>query len=159
MKMTILAGFMMVPLLSACGEDNRGSDTNLNLQSPTEEISVSREIDMAKVSRGARLYQANCAECHGSEGQGAPNWRERDADGMFPPPPLNGTGHAWHHPKRMLHYVIANGSPGGQGKMPAWGDKLDDEQIDAIIEWFMSQWPDQVYAAWQQMDRRSGQGG
>ncbi|MCW8829573.1 MAG: cytochrome c [Gammaproteobacteria bacterium] len=159
MKKTLFTAIILLPLLSACSEGNSSSATQTQVQEIANEVSVNREVDMAKVARGSRLYQMNCAECHGSVGQGAPNWRERDADGMFPPPPLNGTGHAWHHPKRMLHYVIANGSPGGQGKMPAWGDKLNDEEIDAIIEWFISRWPDQVYAAWHQMDRRRGQGG
>jgi len=157
MRKLLITAALLLPLLSACSESNHSDTATAEKKSGND--TMSRQVDFAKVNRGGKLYQANCAECHGSQGQGAPNWRERDADGMFPPPPLNGTGHAWHHPKRMLHYVIANGSPGGQGKMPAWGDKLSDEEIDAIIEWFMSKWPDQVYAAWQQMDRRSGKGG
>jgi len=83
--------------------------------------------------------------------------RHRGPDGRFPPPPLNGTGHAWHHPKAVLHDVIKNGSPPGQGNMPAWRDRLTDEQIDDIIAWFQSQWPNQVYNAWYQMDQRSRQ--
>jgi len=43
--------------------------------------------------------------------------------------------------------------------MPAWRDKLSDDEIDDIIVWFQSRWPDQVYAAWQRMDRTRGQGG
>jgi mono/diheme cytochrome c family protein len=128
-------------------------------QTTQAEAGISRSSDFAQVSRGAKLYQMNCAECHGSQGQGAPNWRQRDADGMFPAPPLNGTGHAWHHPQRMLHHVIANGSPGGQGNMPAWGDQLSAEEIEAIIAWFQSKWPDQVYAAWHRMNRSKEGGG
>ena len=120
--------------------------------------SVSRQMDFAQVSQGARLFQKNCAECHGSDAQGDANWRQRDADGMFPPPPLNGTGHAWHHPREVLYEVIANGSPQGMGKMPAWRDKLSDEEIKAIIAWFQSKWPDQVYSAWYRMDRSVGGG-
>lgn len=143
---------LALPMLSAC------SDEATTLEQ-SEETVTGREVDFAKVSRGGRLYQQNCAECHGRAGQGAVNWRQRGADGMFPPPPLNGTGHAWHHPKRMLHYVIANGSPGSQGNMPAWRDRLSDQDIDDIIIWFQSKWPDQVYAAWQRMDRTKRDGG
>lgn len=157
MKKMIFAGLLLVLLISGCSESN-GSGTE-QVRTSGQDNSVNREVDFAKVARGARLYRMNCAECHGENGQGATDWRERDADGNFPPPPLNGTGHAWHHPKKMLHYVIANGSPGGQGNMPAWGDKLNDEEIDAIIAWFQSKWPDQVYAAWQRMNRSKEQGG
>jgi len=152
MKKNVLLMLLLSPFLSACGED--APDVAM-----MQEATPERVQDFAKVSRGGRLYQQNCAECHGSGAQGAPNWRQRDADGMFPPPPLNGTGHAWHHPGSLLHQVIANGSPGGQGNMPAWRDKLGDEDIDDIIAWFQSKWPDQVYAAWQRMDRAKGQGG
>ncbi len=146
MKIKLIFLVLAVPLAAACGNEQP--------EAAVENVSASiRSVDFAKVARGGNLYRQNCAECHGGEGQGAPAWRQRDADGMFPPPPLNGTGHAWHHPKRMLHYVIVNGSPGGQGNMPAWGDKLSDEQIDDIIAWFQSKWPDRVYAAWQRMDR------
>ncbi|MEJ2346011.1 MAG: cytochrome c [Gammaproteobacteria bacterium] len=118
---------------------------------------VERVRDSFEIRHGARLFEANCATCHGSQGQGDPNWRQRGPDGKFPPPPLNGTGHAWHHPLKMLKYVIKNGSPGGQGNMPAWKDKLSDREIDAIIAWFQSQWPDHAYNAWYQINRRSMQ--
>jgi mono/diheme cytochrome c family protein len=158
MKKMMLTAAALLPLITACGEENNsalaGEDSMAN-----EQVTPEREVDFAKVARGSRLYQMNCAECHGDNAQGAPNWRQQDADGNFPPPPLNGTGHAWHHPKKMLHYVIANGSPGGQGNMPAWGDELSDDDIDAIIAWFQSRWPDQVYAAWYRRNQSREQEG
>jgi mono/diheme cytochrome c family protein len=42
--------------------------------------------------------------------------------------------------------------------MLAWKDKLNDEEIEAIVAWFQSQWPDEVYAAWYQMDRGASGG-
>lgn len=135
-------------LLAACGESGGNSAS-------VSESGSSRQVDFAQVSQGARLYQQNCAECHGASGQGDVNWRQRDADGMFPPPPLNGTGHTWHHPKEVLLDVIHNGSPRGMGKMPAWRDKLSDDEIEAIIAWFQSRWPGQVYSAWYRMDRKA----
>jgi len=54
-----------------------------------------------------------------------------------------------------MHHVIKNGSPGGQGNMPAWGGKLNDEQIDDIVAWFQSRWSDQVYTAWYGIEQRS----
>lgn len=145
-----------IAVLSACGQD--GASTAGQAQAMQQSPAV-RSVDFSQVARGGKLYQQNCAECHGVNGEGAPNWRQRDADGMFPPPPLNGTGHAWHHPKPMLQYVIANGSPGGQGNMPAWKEKLSADQINDIMAWFMSKWPDEVYQAWYERNQRAMQGG
>lgn len=141
-------------LLSGCAEQSSTEVQHTAAGSQT----LSREVDFMQLSRGGRLFAQNCAECHGASGEGAANWRQRDADGLFPAPPLNGTGHAWHHPQKMLHYVIKHGSPGGQGRMPAWKEKLDDEEIAAIIAWFQSKWPDEVYAAWYRTDQRTRSG-
>lgn len=143
-------------LLGGCGE---GGNPSAGEQQAMGQKTAIRNVDFSQVARGGTLYQQNCAECHGAGGEGAPNWRERGPDGMYPAPPLNGTGHAWHHPKPMLQYVIANGSPGGQGKMPAWKDKLSPEQINDIIAWFMSKWPDEVYQVWYARNQRAMQGG
>jgi len=101
-----------------------------------------------QVAQGKPLYQANCAACHGQNGEGAPNWRQPLSDGKLPPPPLNGTGHTWHHPLAILvRQVLAGGAPVG-GSMPAFQGKLDRDQIKAVIGYLQSQWPDDIYAAW-----------
>lgn len=109
------------------------------------------------VRQGGELFAEHCTVCHGESAQGAANWRKPDADGKMPPPPLNGTGHGWHHPAAVLMHLILNGSPGGSGNMPAWKDKLSPEQAAAVIAWFQSQWPDEIYAAWYYIERRSRQ--
>ena len=116
---------------------------------------VVRHHDPEKVARGRQVYQERCAACHGDKAQGASSWRRRDADGFYPPPPLNGTGHAWHHSRTALQEMIRDGSPAGQGKMPAWNGKLSDQDVDAVIEWFQSLWPDPVYGEWFAMEQRS----
>ena len=173
MRFLLLA--MTVLLLTACGrsgdhdqptngsaaqQSSSGSGSMMSGGGATmgaDAPPVTRVRESFSIRYGARLFQANCATCHGDQGQGDPNWRQRGPHGKFPPPPLNGAGHAWHHPLKMLKYVIKNGSPGGQGNMPAWKDKLSDKEIDAIIAWFQSQWPDQVYNAWYQINQRSMQ--
>ena len=43
-------------------------------------------------------YQNNCASCHGVNLQGQEGWQNTlDEDGHRLAPPLNGTGHTWHH--------------------------------------------------------------
>lgn len=108
-----------------------------------------------RVERGALVYAAHCASCHGENGEGTKNWRQRDADGKFPPPPIDGTAHAWHHPLEILGRQIKFGAPGGQGNMPGFADKLSDEQIIDVIAWFQDKWPDDIYAAWIDIERRS----
>jgi mono/diheme cytochrome c family protein len=115
-------------------------------------IALERWFAPQHAAAGRPLYLQHCASCHGMQGEGAAQWRRRQADGSFPPPPLNGTGHAWHHPLKALHATIAN----GQGKMPGWGDRLATAEILAIIAWFQSQWPDEIYAAWDRMNREEG---
>ncbi|MBU1690676.1 MAG: cytochrome c [Gammaproteobacteria bacterium] len=111
--------------------------------------------DAARLRRGQRVFQQNCAVCHGRLAEGHPDWRKLGMDGKFPPPPLNGTGHDWHHPKAALVQVIKNGSPGGKGNMPAWQGKLSDQEIEGVIAWFQSLWPPEVRTVWARIDRES----
>jgi len=104
--------------------------------------------DFATLIKGAKLFRKNCAACHGPLGQGHPNWNKAGADGKYPPPPLNGTGHTWHHPQKVLKQIIREGTGKLGGNMPAWKGKLSDEEIDTILEWIKAQWPDNIYWAW-----------
>ena len=109
---------------------------------------VERDIDPVQYSRGARLFQLNCAICHGKHGEGAKNWRRPDKNGNNPAPPLNGTGHTWHHSSKALVHVIRHGTAKIGGNMPAWKDKLSKSEITLILTWITAQWPDEIYTAW-----------
>jgi len=117
---------------------------------PKQELQdmVIRKLDSEKVRRGKTVYQTNCAICHGQNGESKPDWRKQGADGKYPPPPLNGSAHTWHHSTDTLSKVIREGSPPGIGGMPAWGDKLTDEEIDDVIVWITSIWSDEIYNIW-----------
>lgn len=94
-----------------------------------------------RVLEGESLYMQYCAECHGVDLKGSPTWKEPLADGSLPPPPQDDTGHAWHHPDRQLIEIIQNGGdPDFNSKMPAFGDKLAEDQIVSILEFFKSKW-------------------
>jgi len=115
-----------------------------------------RYQDVHQIARGQAVYTQHCLACHGTEGKGPPgDWRIRDADGRFPPPPLDDSAHAWHHPTAVLLDVIRAGSPGGQGNMPAWKDRLSEQQMQDVVAYIKSLWSDEVYQLWWKMERQS----
>ena len=98
-------------------------------------------LDREKIRRGERLYQQHCARCHGADLKGSPTWKVSLADGSYPPPPHDDSGHTWHHPDEQLLDIIANGGdPAYNSKMPAFKDKLTKDEIVAILEFFKSKW-------------------
>ena len=61
------------------------------------------------IARGKIAYENNCVSCHMINLAGAENWRGLDEDGHRKAPPLNGTGHTWHHDDKTLHNIIKYG--------------------------------------------------
>ena len=120
-----------------------------------------RPDDAALTARGAGLYRQHCASCHGAALEGQPDWRTRNADGMLPAPPHDASGHTWHHADELLfrltkHGIAATiGDPAYLSAMPAYGGVLNDEEIVAILSWIKSQWPAEVRARHDQINRRA----
>jgi mono/diheme cytochrome c family protein len=108
-----------------------------------------------QVTAGAPLYQAFCATCHAVDGSATSDWRTPGADGNYPPPPLNGTAHTWHHPLEVLDDTIIDGGIAFGGVMPGFGAALSAEDRYAIIAWFQSLWSDDIYASWLEIEVRS----
>lgn len=103
----------------------------------------------SQLELGKQVFAENCAVCHGAEGQGlAEDWRKPGADGAYPPPPLNGTAHTWHHPVSTLFRTIDEGGIPLGGKMPAFGDKLSAEEKTALIARINDWWPEDIYRGW-----------
>lgn len=115
---------------------------------PVAAPAVARVSDPAVLARGQRIYQTHCASCHGPRAEGASGWHRRAPDGRFPPPPLDGSGHAWHHSFAWLKRTIQEGTRHAGGGMPGWGDKLSEQDIEAVIAWFQSLWPEELYQNW-----------
>ena len=123
-----------IALLGACGE-------------PAVEKSRADPRDPAKVALGARIYAASCAACHGAKLEGQPTWRERLSNGRMPAPPHDESGHTWHHTDEVLFGITKQGlvpgkyaPPGYQSDMPAFGDKLSDDDIWAVLSFIESHW-------------------
>ncbi len=142
-------------LLTACSERQTPSPaaaakTQGSMRHPIPTITEppKRDYNFSDVVQGGKLFQQSCAACHGQQAQGHPQWRQPMVPGKPTAPPLNGTGHSWHHLKAGLKQTIKHGTVGTGGNMPSWKDKLTDAQIDQILAWIQSRWPDEIYAAW-----------
>ena len=107
-----------------------------------------RWFNQGVVNYGGQLFQQNCAVCHGANAEGTLDWKKTDANGNYPPPPLNGSAHAWHHSIPQLARSIKEGGVKIGGVMPAFADKLSDQDVLALIAYFQSKWPDETYLAW-----------
>jgi len=114
-------------------------------QPPTIE---GRWYTQAQVDRGQQLFLANCASCHGAAAQGVPDWNKPLANGKYPPPPLNGTAHAWHHPLKGLKKTIEMGGLSLGGTMPGFGHTLNEADREALVSFFQNKWPQPIYQAW-----------
>ncbi len=148
---------LLALLTAACGGDSEeaerpGKNVSLPVDRP---VVTSRWFTQAQVRAGALLFGENCAGCHGPEASGTPNWQQRDAEGRLPPPPLDGTAHAWHHPRSVLRRVVREGGQKLGGSMPGFQEKLSPEQIDQVIAWVQSNWNEEIYQRWQKIDQES----
>ena len=98
------------------------------------------EIDeklISQINLGKSLYVTHCASCHGDNLQGQPNWStKKDKDGHNLSPPLNGTGHTWHHSQDQLFSIIRYGFKiyyeNYDGNMQG-NEKLNDDHIWSIL--------------------------
>jgi mono/diheme cytochrome c family protein len=101
--------------------------------------------DVDLVIEGRKVYEANCASCHGLGLEGQPDWQKRGADGVLPAPPHDDTGHTWHHPDALLFAIVKLGGQeympqGVASGMPAYQDLLSDREIEASLAYIKSRW-------------------
>lgn len=76
------------------------------------------------IARGHKLFQANCASCHGAGGKG-----DGPAGTALDPRPADLTAMAGAHPDGDFAWKIEH----GRGAMPAWRGVLSEAQIwDAV---------------------------
>ena len=101
------------------------------------------------IARGKIIYENNCVSCHQVNLVGAENWKGLDEDGHRKAPPLNGTGHTWHHNDASLHNIIKYGLAkivkNYDGKMIGFGDKINNKQVDSVLSYIKSHWEDEIY--------------
>ena len=148
--LAVVSAGMVVMLIVSCGDPQPP-----NLQTLDDENSATnlqRWYSEDQVLAGSEVFAQHCAVCHGAGAEGTvSDWRRRLDDGSFPPPPLNGTAHAWHHPNSILLQVINNGGVAFGGRMPGFADILSEADKLAAIAYFQNFWDDEIYGHWEQM--------
>ena len=99
---------------------------------------------------GAILYAQHCASCHGDNLQGQPNWQQANADGSYPAPPHDASGHTWHHNDAYLIAITTYGGAAVTGvktnAMPGFQNQLSDSEIVLILDYIKGTWPDDIKA-------------
>ena len=134
-----------------------------HFSSPVYEAEASialKHKDDAIIDLGRVVYAENCGSCHGVALEGAANWRQRDADGYLPAPPHNDAGHTWHHSDSYLFLMTKYGIEKMIGKsypnnMPAYADKLTDEEILATLSYIKSTWSGPIQRQHDQINARA----
>jgi mono/diheme cytochrome c family protein len=106
----------------------------------------------AQLVMGETLYKESCANCHGADLEGQPNWRTRLSNDRLPAPPLDASGHTWHHPDSVLIDITKHGPTaivgnGYESDMPGFEGVLTDQEIVAIIDYIKSTWPERMRAS------------
>ncbi len=101
------------------------------------------------VQLGKKIFDENCVQCHGSNGQGAvKDWTKKLASGKYPPPPLNGSAHTWHHSPQAILQSINEGSIKRGGVMPGFKDQLNAEEKRAIVNYIYNLWSPEIQRAY-----------
>jgi mono/diheme cytochrome c family protein len=123
------ASVALAALLAAC---SGGGDDGPSLY-PIEPTAAQAEA-------GRALYGANCIACHASP--------ETGGERVFGAPAHDASGHTWHHPDRLLAGWVLDGLPVQGSAMPAFRERLSEQQVVDILAYIKSTWPEDV-RVWQ----------
>jgi mono/diheme cytochrome c family protein len=117
-------------------------------------------LDPGQVARGRQIYLQQCTTCHGTNAEGVAHWQQPDASGNLPPPPHDDTGHTWRHSDAQLLEITLDGmrdpfNTSPELTMPPFRDKLNQEEIVAVIAYFRSLWAEEHRRYQQEQTDRS----
>jgi mono/diheme cytochrome c family protein len=97
-------------------------------------------LDAAQIDAGRLLYGQFCASCHGANLEGQPDWRVPLANGLYPAPPHDDSGHTWHHADDLLMQIVREGGTRNSTAMPGFGAQLSNMEIQSILTYTKSTW-------------------
>lgn len=116
--------------------------------------------DRMAVAKGKAVYAAHCASCHGANLEGQPNWQQQLADGTYPPPPQDASGHTWQHSDTELFVMVRDGDDPDISNpisfMPAFGKNLSEDDILDVLAYIKASWPPDVLALQERLNRKGG---
>lgn len=117
MRKILKAGFLLAFL--SIGFFVFAASASAVLSSHANESSAANEFSAPAAKK---LYQANCARCHGADGRG-----ETEAGRLYDAPDISGGRVS----RKRAETVIKNGAD----SMPAFGRKLSKAQISSLAEY------------------------
>ncbi|MBD1548790.1 c-type cytochrome [Roseibium aggregatum] len=148
----LLAGLPIAAALAAGAYWNRGTNADTAIRDP---------VDPQLLREGAEVYAQNCASCHGADLKGEPDWQSANPDETLKAPPHDETGHTWHHADELLFEITKYGTAKAIGlenfnsNMPAFEGTLSDAEIIAVLAWIKDQWPENIRAQHDMVNRKS----
>ncbi len=102
--------------------------------------------DQDQVAFGGRIYERICANCHGAGLDGQLGWQQPMKDGTRLAPAHNTEGETWQHSDETLFEIVKFGGDylkpdGKSSRMPAFENKMTDDEIWSVIAFIKSNWP------------------
>ena len=110
------------------------------------------------IEQGRQVYADQCASCHGADLEGQPDWRTPLPSGRLPAPPHDASGHTWHHSDDVLFRIVKEGTAaivggGYESDMPGFGGVLSNAEIEAVVAYIKSTWPERERAHQESVSR------
>ena len=156
MNRVYLTFFFIILVSCSKSEDVNKTSIQIVPQKSPQQQTIDQSFTVEGITRGATVFQENCAECHGPQAQGHPSWGTDYASGIVVAPPLDGSNEVWKRSKQQLIATIMEGiKRDGKLVMPAWKKRLNEQQIDDAIMWFQALWPAEKYEQWFQVNKES----
>lgn len=143
-----LALLLLVILAAAAAWFLGGGNDNMSSSKRAKQIALGRQ-----------LYAENCASCHGANLEGQPDWKVPGPNGRLPAPPHDTSGHTWHHADEQLFAITKFGTAaivgnGYESDMPGFANSLNDNEIQAVLNYIKSTWPEREAGYQQDISRR-----
>jgi mono/diheme cytochrome c family protein len=118
---------LLLTLLATACHDGHGNY-------PARIMPAGIEHDPATLAAAEKIFQRNCASCHGKVDEG----RSPRADGYYPPAPDFTEARYRHSDPAYLYWRIETGKSvepyQSQGSvMPAWGQHFSEQQIWQLV--------------------------
>ncbi|MDH5513451.1 MAG: cytochrome c [Gammaproteobacteria bacterium] len=132
--LTLVLMFLSGAVVADAGHEKMSNGHQSGSMSPGHWMAPEKEAerpnpvraDGASLARGKKLFQANCASCHGPTGRG-----DGPAGAALNPKPVDLAAMAGQHPDGDYAWKIAE----GRGAMPAWKAVLSEKQIWDVVNY------------------------